>query len=50
VSANGQTENDGNETLDQALEILNDDKAAAPDENKVAEATEEVATVLGDFA
>jgi hypothetical protein len=45
VDTNGKTENDGKETLDEALEILHDDKAAAPSEDKVAEA----AVVLGDF-
>jgi hypothetical protein len=50
VDTNSETGNDGKETLDEALEILNEDDPAVSDEEKEAEATEEVGTVLGDFA
>ena len=38
------------ETLDEALAIANDDDAAVTEEEKETETTEEVGTVLGDFA
>ncbi|GEM_PF-4981398 len=49
VDADSQPGNDDDETLEEALEILDEDPAV-PEAEKEAEATEEVGTVLGDFA
>ncbi len=55
MDTNGQTGNNsdtGNdkETLDEALAIADNDDASVTDEERDAEITEEVGTVLGDFA
>jgi hypothetical protein len=50
MSTDSDTGSDREETLDEALEIVNEPDAALTDQEKEAEATEEVGTVLGDFA
>ncbi len=49
MNNDGQTGND-KETLDEALAIADNDDPSVTDEEKDAEITEEVGTVLGDFA
>jgi hypothetical protein len=50
MDSTGNTPTDPDETLDDALKILNEDPAVATDDEKEAEAVEEVGVVLGDLA
>jgi hypothetical protein len=50
MTTNSDGGNDSEETLGEALEIVNANDVSLTEAEKEAEATEEVGTVLGDFA
>ena len=50
MSTQDDTGDNHEETLTEALDILNEDEPELSEQKKEAEATEEVGTVLGDLA